>query len=108
MKLGRAAQSFLFTKGQGGQWKAQSQSLHTWDAAACPYLKRSKNWYLVDAFETATLAFKLGAKTWLACTLDRKHYSNLVKDGGQCVFELRRSFLVGRGESVPSRALDSR
>ena len=35
---------FLFTKGQGGEWKAQSQSMRTWDAAACPHLQNSKNW----------------------------------------------------------------
>ena len=78
---------FLFTNnGQGGQWKAESQSMRTWDAAASPYLKNPNNWYLVDAFETKTPTFMLGAKTVIACSPDRGHYSQFVKDGGQCVF----------------------
>ncbi|CAE7339668.1 unnamed protein product, partial [Symbiodinium sp. CCMP2456] len=43
------------------------------------------NWYFVDASEKRS-TFKLGAKTWLACSPDRNHYSHFVKDGGQCVF----------------------
>ena len=81
----QSSKVFLFTKGQDG-WKAQSQSMRTWDAAACPYLKDCNNWYLVDAFETRTPTFMLSAKTVLACSPDRDHYSNFVKDGGQCVF----------------------
>ena len=76
---------FLFTKGQGGEWKAQSQSMRTWDAAACPHLQNSKNWYLVDAFK-ADNPIMLAAKTLIACSPDRNHYSDFVKDGGQCVF----------------------
>ena len=76
---------FLFTKGQGGQWKGERQSL-PWHAAACPYLKDSNNWYLVDAFKTATPTFMLGAKTVLACSPERDHYSKFIKDGGCCVF----------------------
>ena len=75
---------FLFTKGQGGEWKAQSQSMRTWDAAACPHLQNSKNWYLVDAFK-ADNPIMLAAKTLIACSPDRNHYSDFVKDGGQCV-----------------------
>ena len=75
----------LFTKGQGGEWKAQSQSMRTWDAAACPHLQNSKNWYLVDAFK-ADNPIMLAAKTLIACSPDRNHYSDFVKDGGQCVF----------------------
>ena len=71
---------FLFTKGQGGEWKAQSQSMRTWDAAACPHLQNSKNWYLVDAFK-ADNPIMLAAKTLIACSPDRNHYSDFVKDG---------------------------
>ena len=66
----QSSKVFLFTKGQDG-WKAQSQSMRTWDAAACPYLKDCNNWYLVDAFETRTPTFMLSAKTVLACSPDR-------------------------------------
>ena len=76
---------FLFTKGQGGQWKGQSQSMLTWDAFASPYLKNTSNWYLVDASETKTSTLKLFAKTVIACSPDPKHYSQLVKSG-ECVF----------------------
>ena len=76
---------FLFTKGQGGHWKAQRQSMRAWDAAACAYLKNTNNWYLVDASERAT-TLKLAAKTVLACSPERDHYSKFIKDGGCCVY----------------------
>ena len=60
--------------------------MRTWDAAAYPYLKESNNWYLVDAFKPETPTYMLSAKTVLACSPDRNHYSDFVKDGGQCVF----------------------
>ena len=81
----QSSKVFLFTKGQDG-WKAQSQSMRTWDAAACPYLKDCNNWYLVDAFETRTSTFMLSAKTVLACSPERAHYSNFIKGGGCCVY----------------------
>ena len=59
--------------------------MRTWDAAACPHLQNSKNWYLVDAFK-ADNPIMLAAKTLIACSPDRNHYSDFVKDGGQCVF----------------------
>ncbi|CAE7029021.1 unnamed protein product [Symbiodinium sp. CCMP2592] len=76
---------FLFTKGQDRKWKAQRLAMSEWAADACLYLKDSSNWYLVDASERTT-TLKLPAKTVLACSPDRHHYSNFVKDGGQCVF----------------------
>ena len=76
---------FLFTKGQDG-WKAQSRDMQNWSPSGCPYLKVTKNWYLVDASDRRKTTFKLAAKTVLACSPDRDHYSNFVKDGGQCVF----------------------
>ena len=75
---------FLFTKGQGGDWKAQRQQWEDWKPSGCPYLQKPKNWYLVDASEQ-TPTFKLAAKTVIACSPDPGHYSNFVKDGG-CVF----------------------
>ena len=80
---GRAV--FLFTKDSDGEWKAQSLPWSKWAADCCEYLKEPNNWYLVDASEAITTG-KLAAKTWLACSPDRNHYSNFVKDGGQCVF----------------------
>ena len=80
---GRAV--FLFTKDSDGEWKAQSLPWSKWAADSCEYLKEPNNWYLVDASEAITTG-KLAAKTWLACSPDRNHYSNFVKDGGQCVF----------------------
>ncbi|CAE7864760.1 unnamed protein product, partial [Symbiodinium necroappetens] len=78
---------FLFTKDQFGQWKAQSQSMHQWDAASCEHLRCADNWYLVDAFQTTTPPiYMVPAKTCLACSPDRNHYSNLLKDGGRCVY----------------------
>ena len=56
-----------------------------WAADSCEYLKKPNNWYLVDAFE-ASNPIMLGAKTVIACSPDRNHYSQFVKDGGQCVF----------------------
>ena len=75
---------FLFTKGQGG-WKGQSRDMQNWSPAGCPYLKDPNNWYLVDASERAT-TLKLAAKTVLACSPERDHYSKFVKDGGCCVY----------------------
>ena len=77
---------FLFTKDRSGQWKAQSQSMHQWDAASCEHLKCAHNWYLVDAFLPSTPIYMVGAKTCLACSPDRSHYSNFLKDGGQCIY----------------------
>ena len=75
---------FLFTK-QGGEWKAQSRDMLNWSPSGCPDLKVAKNWYLVDA--SAVLSTPtLFAKTVIACSPDRNHYSYFVKDGGQCVF----------------------
>ena len=76
---------FLFTKGQDGKWKAQRRDMQNWSPSACPHLQHSKNWYLVDAFE-ASNPIMLAAKTVIACTPDRSHYSNFIKDGGCCVF----------------------
>ena len=75
---------FLFTK-EGGEWKAQSRDMQNWSPAGCLYLKNTNNWYLVDAFK-AENPIMLGAKTVIACSPDRDHYSQFVKDGGQCVF----------------------
>ena len=77
---------FLFTKGQDGAWKAQSRDMQNWSPAGCPYLKNTNNWYLVDAFESATATLKLYAKTVLACSPERDHYSKFIKDGGGCVY----------------------
>ena len=99
----QSSKVFLFTKGQDG-WKAQTQSMRTWDAAACPYLKDCNNWYLVDAFETRTSTFMLSAKTVLACSPDPEHYSNFVKEG-ECVFV--EAFRWARGGSVLSTVEDS-
>ena len=75
---------FLFAK-QGGEWKAKSLPWSKWAADDCKYLKVAKNWYLVDA--SAVLSTPtLFAKTVIACSPDRNHYSYFVKDGGQCVF----------------------
>ena len=74
---------FLFTK-EGGEWKAQSRDM-PWGPAGCAYLKDSKNWYLVDASNVDKTP-QLKAKTVIACSPDPGHYSNFVKDGGQCVF----------------------
>ena len=76
---------FLFTKDQDGEWKAESLPMSKWAADSCEYLKKPNNWYLVDAFE-ASNPIMLGAKTVIACSPDRNHYSQFVKDGGQCVF----------------------
>ena len=75
---------FLFTKGQDG-WKAQSRDMQNWSPSGCPYLKVTKNWYLVDASDRRKTTFKLAAKTVLACSPDPEHYSNFVKEG-ECVF----------------------
>ena len=76
---------FLFTKGQGGQWKAQRLPIEDWKPSGCKHLEDPDNWYLVDAFK-ADNPMMLGAKTVIACSPDRDHYSHFVKDGGQCVF----------------------
>ena len=76
---------FLFTKGQGGEWKAQCQQIEDWRASGCVYLKNTSNWYLVDASDKRKTASKLAAKTVVACSPDPEHYSNFVKDG-ECVF----------------------
>ena len=80
----QSSKVFLFTK-EGGEWKAQSLPLTKWAADSCEYLKNTSNWYLVDAFK-AENPIMLGAKTVIACSPDRGHYSQFVKDGGQCVF----------------------
>ena len=76
---------FLFTKDQDGEWKAQRLAIEDWKPSASPYLRDPNNWYLVDAFEKKP-TFKFDAKTVIACSPDRNHYSYFVKDGGQCVF----------------------
>ncbi|CAE7871193.1 unnamed protein product, partial [Symbiodinium necroappetens] len=76
---------YFFTKDQSGQWKAQSRSMHQWDAASCEHLTCADNWYLVDAYNTLSTG-KFIARTVLACSPDRKHYSNFLKDGGRCVY----------------------
>ena len=73
---------FLFAKGQDRKWKAQRLAMSKWAADACLYLKDSNNCYLVDASETKTSTLKLFAKTVIACSPDRGHYSNFIKDGG--------------------------
>ena len=75
---------FLFTKSQGGEWKAQCQQMEDWKPSGCPHLKETNNWYLVDASDVSSTP-KLFAKTVLACSPDPEHYSNFVKDG-ECVF----------------------
>ena len=86
---------FLFTKGQDGQWKAESLAMEDWKPSACPYLKNTSNWYLVDAFQ-ADNPIMLAAKTVLACSPERDHYSKFIKDGGCC-------FLLNRGRNLSSK-----
>ena len=77
---------FLFTECKDGGWKAQSLPMSKWAADSCEYLKNTTNWYLVDAYETKTPSTSmLAAKTVIACSPDRGHYSNFIKAGG-CVF----------------------
>ena len=74
---------FLFTKRQG-QWTAQSLPMNKW-AKSCEFLKDSNNWYPVDAFE-ASNPIMLAAKTVIACSPARNHYSDFLKGAGECVF----------------------
>ncbi|CAJ1396810.1 unnamed protein product [Effrenium voratum] len=67
------------------RWKAQSLPIGKWDASDCEHLQNSNNWYLVDASEKRP-TYKLRAKTVKACSPDREHYSNFIKDGGECVY----------------------
>ncbi|CAJ1423678.1 unnamed protein product [Effrenium voratum] len=76
---------FVFTKNNDGRWKAQSLPIGKWDASDCKHLQNSNNWYLVDAWEKRP-TYKLRAKTVKACRPDREHYSNFIKDGGECVY----------------------
>jgi len=76
---------FLFTKDQDGEWKAESLAMEDWKPSACPYLKNTSNWYLVDAFQ-ADNPIMLAAKTVIACSPDRNHYSDFLKSAGECVF----------------------
>lgn len=70
---------FFFMK-ENDRWKAQSQSLKSWDSGACKYLQDENNWYLVDTYGKED-TLKLAAKTVKACSPDREHYSNFIKDG---------------------------
>ncbi|CAJ1377575.1 unnamed protein product [Effrenium voratum] len=54
-----------------------------WDASDCE--QNDNNWYLVDALDKHPTG-KLPAKTVTACSPDRQHYSNCIKDGGECVY----------------------
>ena len=82
----QSSRVFLFTKGQGGgQWKVQSRDMQNWSPSGCPHLQHSTNWYLVDAFEARNPTM-LVAKTVIACSPDRNHYSNFIKGAGCCVF----------------------
>ncbi|CAJ1422539.1 unnamed protein product [Effrenium voratum] len=76
---------FVFTKDKDGRWKAQSQPIEDWKPSRCEHLQNSNNWYLVDASDKHP-TYKLPAKTVKACSPDREHYSNFIKDGGQCVY----------------------
>ncbi|CAJ1360721.1 unnamed protein product [Effrenium voratum] len=75
---------FIFTN-KDGDWKAQSIALEDWKPGSCEHLQNSDNWYLVDTYGKETTG-KLPAKTVKACSPDREHYSNFIKDGGQCVY----------------------
>ena len=83
---------FVFTKNKDGRWKAQSLPIGKWDASDCEHLQNSNNWYLVDASDRHCTGSdrhctgKLPAKTVKACSPDREHYSNFIKDGGECVY----------------------
>ena len=101
---------FLFTKGQDGQWKAESLAMEDWKPSACPYLKNTSNWYLVDAFQ-ADNPIMLAAKTVLACSPERDHYSKFIKDGGCCVFIeswSKSELQVALGQIVASAEMPSR
>ncbi|CAJ1404856.1 unnamed protein product [Effrenium voratum] len=76
---------FVFTKDKDGRWKAQSQPIEDWKPSRCEHLQNSNNWYLVDASDKHP-TYKLPAKTVKACSPDREHYSNFIKDGGQCLY----------------------
>ena len=52
--------------------------MNKWAAESCEYLKDSNNWYLVDAFE-ASNPIMLAAKTVIACSPARNHYSDFLK-----------------------------
>ncbi|CAJ1408220.1 unnamed protein product [Effrenium voratum] len=75
---------FIFTN-KDGDWKAQSIALEDWKPGSCEHLQVKYNWYLVDTYGKETTG-KLPAKTVKACSPDREHYSNFIKDGGHCVY----------------------
>ena len=80
----RGQKVFIFTL-QNNQWVVRSIDINDWKPASCKYLQDERNFYLIDAFTSERDAI-LPAKTIKACSPDRKHHSDFVKDGGIYVY----------------------
>ena len=81
----RGQMVFIFTW-QKNQWVVRSVDINDWKPASCKYLQDARNFYLIDAFTSERGDAILPAKTIKACSPDRKHHSDFVKDGGIYVY----------------------
>ena len=77
----RGQKVFIFTW-QKNQWVVRSVDINDWKPASCKYLEDERNFYLIDAFKATREDVIVPAKTIKACSPDREHHSDFVKDGG--------------------------
>ena len=81
----RGQKVFIFTL-QNNQWVVRSIAINNWIPANCKYLDDERNFYLIDASLPEQWDAFVVAKTIKACSPDRRHHSDFVKDGGTYVY----------------------
>eukprot|EP00434_Breviolum_minutum_P029926 symbB.v1.2.026460.t2/scaffold2648.1/size74058/1 len=81
----RGQKVFIFTL-QNNQWVVRSIAINDWAPASCKYLYDERNFYLIDASLPEQWDAFVVAKTIKACSPDRRHHSDFVKDGGTYVY----------------------
>lgn len=81
----RGQKVFIFTL-QNNQWVVRSIAINDWAPASCKYLYDERNFYLIDASLPKQWDAFVVAKTIKACSPDRRHHSDFVKDGGTYVY----------------------
>eukprot|EP00971_Amphidinium_carterae_P333568 6468363-Amphidinium_carterae.1 len=77
-----ASTVYRFTQDDGGKWKACSKDIKGWSPGSSDELASSANWHLIDAYRATDPDVLVRAKAIKACSPDRNHHSDFVKESG--------------------------
>ena len=79
----KASRVYTFMKAaDSGLWTAKAMTSKKFDPAECQYLQNPNNYYFIDAGVEFPQEIVVDAKTIKACSPDRRHYSDFLKESG--------------------------